>query len=59
MSEEKEYGGVGDYIAESFLKKFGITRGHIEKVKSILDNVDITTKDNVTTIQIKVIHKND
>lgn len=57
MSEEKRYGGVGDYITEALLKKFGITREHIDKVKSILDNVDIDTKDNVTTITIKLVNK--
>lgn len=57
MSKEKRYGGVGDYITEALLKKFGITREHIDKVKSILDNVDIDTKDNVTTITIKLVNK--
>lgn len=57
MSEEKQYGGVGDYITEALLKKFGITREHIDKVRSILDNVDITNENGVTTITIKLVNK--
>lgn len=58
MPEEKEYnGGITDYVIESLLKNFGITREHIDKVRSILDNIDIVNKDGVTTITIKIVNK--
>lgn len=58
MSEEKEYNiGMVDYIIESLLKNFGITREHIGKVRSILDNIDIVSKDGITTITIKIVNK--
>ena len=57
MSEENQYGGVGDYITDALLKNFGITREHINKVRSILDNIEIINKDGITTITIKVVNK--
>lgn len=57
MSEENQYGGVSDYIIETLLTNFGITKEHINKVRSILDNIEIINKDGVTTITIKVVNK--
>jgi hypothetical protein len=57
MSEENQYGGVGDYVIETLLKNFGITKEHINKVRSILDNIEIINKDGITTITIKVVNK--
>jgi hypothetical protein len=57
MSEENQYGGVSDYVIETLLKNFGITKEHINKVRSILDNIEIINKDGITTITIKVVNK--
>ena len=57
MSEENQYSGVGDYVIETLLKNFGITKEHINKVRSILDNIEIINKDGITTITIKVVNK--
>jgi len=58
MTSESNYGGfVSDAIAKKLLDSLGITQEQVDKVKAIIDNIDIKTENGVTTIQIKLLNK--
>ncbi len=55
---ENNYGGfISDAVTQKLLNSLGITMDQVDKVKNILDNIDIKTEDGVTIIQIKLLHK--
>ncbi len=55
---ENNYGGfISDTVTQKLLNSLGITMDQVDKVKNILDNIDIKTEDGVTIIQIKLLHK--
>jgi hypothetical protein len=55
---ENNYGGfISDAVTQKLLNSLGITMDQVDKVKNILDNIDIKTENGVTIIQIKLLHK--
>lgn len=58
MTSENNYGGfVSDVVTKKLLDSLGITQEQVDKIKAIIDNIDIKTENGVTTIQIKLLHK--
>lgn len=58
MTSENNYGGfVSDAVTKKLLDSLGITQEQVDKVKAIIDNIDIKTENGVTTIQIKLLNK--
>ena len=51
--QEKLYGGLTDSIVRNIMSSFGISQEHVDKVKAIIDNVDIEQEDDTTTIRLK------
>tara|TARA_Y100000004_G_C8755501_1_gene344277 strand:- start:203 stop:412 length:210 start_codon:yes stop_codon:yes gene_type:complete len=51
--QEKLYGGLTDSIVRNIMSSFGIDQEHVDKVKAIIDNVDIQQEDDTTTIRLK------
>lgn len=59
-STEDEYSNfIVDAVAKQLLDSLGLTQKHVDKVKSILDNVNIEKTNEATTITIKLLNKND
>jgi hypothetical protein len=55
---ENNYGGfISDAVTQKILNSLGITQDQVDKVKAIIDNIDIKTDNGVTTIQIKLLNK--
>jgi hypothetical protein len=46
--------GLSNILINSIMKRFEITDEMIDKIKSIVDNVDIQTEDGTTTIEINL-----
>jgi hypothetical protein len=58
MTSENNYGGfVSDVVTKKLLDSLGITQEQVDKVKTIIDNIDVKTENGVTTIQIKLLNK--
>lgn len=58
MQENSNYGGfITDIATKKLLDSLGITQEQVDKVKAIIDNIDIKTENGVTTIQIKLLPK--
>lgn len=56
--QENNYGGfISDAVTQKILNSLGITQDQVDKVKTIIDNIDIKTENGVTIIQIKLLNK--
>jgi hypothetical protein len=56
--QEANYGGMlSDIATRKILDSLGITQEQVDKVKKIVDNIDIRTENGVTIIQIKLLQK--
>ena len=53
MSEDQHYGGLTSVLLTKIMGDLGITQEMIDKVKTIIDNVDIQQDEDKTTIQVK------
>jgi len=53
MSEDQHYGGVASVLLSKIMEDLGITQEMVDKVKTIIDNVDIQQDEEKTTIQVK------
>jgi hypothetical protein len=51
---DKLYNGMIESIAENLLSFFGISEEQVDKVKAIIDNIDIKQENNQTVIDIKI-----
>lgn len=47
-------GSITSNIAENLLAFFGISQEHVDKVKTIIDNIDIKQDNGITVIDIKL-----
>jgi hypothetical protein len=56
--QKNNYGGfISDAVTQKILNSLGITQDQVDKVKAIIDNIDIKTENGVTIIQIKLLNK--
>ena len=53
MSKDKRYGGLASTIIQKIMGDFGITQEMVDKIRIMIDNVDIHQDENQTTIRIK------
>tara|TARA_R100000008_G_scaffold64686_1_gene41726 strand:+ start:588 stop:779 length:192 start_codon:yes stop_codon:yes gene_type:complete len=53
MSEGQRYGGLTSVVLKKIMGELGITQEMVDKIKSIVDNIDVQQSDESTTIQIK------
>ena len=53
MSEEQRYGGLVSTIIAKIMGDFGITQEMVDKIKTIIDNVDVQQDGETTTIRVK------
>lgn len=57
-SNQDKYGGfVSDIVTRKLLDSLGITQEHVDKVKSILDNINIENSKDMVTITVKIAKK--
>ena len=55
---QDKYGGfIADTVTKKLLDSLGVTQEHVDKVKSILDNINIESSDDTVTITIKIAKK--
>ena len=47
------YGGLASSIIKKIMADFGITQEQVDKIKAIIDNVNIEQTDETTTIGIQ------
>ena len=53
MSEDQRYGGLASTIIQKIMGDFGITQEMVDKIKTIIDNVDVQQDEDQTIIRIK------
>ena len=53
MPEDQRYGGLASTIISKIMGDFGITQEMVDKIKTMIDNVDVQEDENQTTIRIK------
>lgn len=51
---DERYGGIVDNFIDKILKQYGITEEHINKVKNLLDNIDVFDYDDKTVIRLSL-----
>ena len=51
--EDKRYGGLASTIIKKILTDFGITQEQVDKIKAVIDNVDVEQGEETTTIRIQ------
>ena len=51
---EDRYGGLTSVVLKKVMDELGITQKMIDKVKAVIDNVDIQRYDNKTVIELKL-----
>ena len=51
--QEDRYGGLTSVIIEKVMSEFGITKEMVDKVKTIIDHVDIQNFEDRTIVSIK------
>tara|TARA_Y100000361_G_scaffold152616_1_gene172480 strand:- start:872 stop:1060 length:189 start_codon:yes stop_codon:yes gene_type:complete len=51
--QEDRYGGLTSVIIEKVMSEFGITQEMVDKVKTIIDHVDIQNFEDRTIVSIK------
>lgn len=54
MSEDRRYGGLASTIVAKIMGDFGITQEMVDKIKTVIDNVDVEQDEDQTTIRLKV-----
>lgn len=52
-AEENEYGSIVEGVAKQLLSFFGISEEQVDKVKTIIDNIDIKQENGTTIIEVK------
>ena len=50
--EDRRYGGLASTIIKKILSDFGITQEQVDKIKAVIDNVDIQQDEETATIRI-------
>jgi hypothetical protein len=53
MSEDQRHGGLASTIIAKIMGDFGITQEMVDKIKTMIDNVDIQQDEKTTTIRVK------
>lgn len=53
MDEKWRYGGLTSVVLKQIMKELGITQEMVDKIKVIMDNVDVQQYEEKTVIQIK------
>jgi len=53
-SGDRRYGGLASTIVTKIMGDFGITQEMVDKIKTVIDNVDVEQDEDQTTIRIKV-----
>ena len=53
QSKDQRYGGLASTIITKIMGDFGITQEMIDKIKTIIDNVDVQQDEDQTIIRIK------
>lgn len=53
MSEDRRYGGLASTIVTKIMGDFGITQVMVDKIKTVIDNVDVEQDEDQTTIRLK------
>ena len=51
--EDRRYGGLASTIIKKILSDFGITQEQVDKIKAVIDNVDVEQGEETTTIRIQ------
>jgi len=52
-SGDRRYGGLASTIITKIMGDFGITQEMVDKIKTIIDNVDVQQDEDQTIIRIK------
>lgn len=52
-AEENEYGSIVEGVAKQLLSFLGISEEQVDKVKTIIDNIDIKQENGTTIIEVK------
>jgi|TARA_R100001163_G_C5010446_1_gene156548 isopentenyldiphosphate isomerase len=52
--EENRYGGLTSMIIKQVMAELGIKQETVDKIQSIVDNIDIQQYDQKTVIQLKL-----
>ena len=52
--EENRYGGLTSMIIKQVMAELGIKQETVDKIQSIVDNIDIQHYDDKTVIQLKL-----
>ena len=53
MSEDQRYGSLASTIIAKIMGDFGITQEMVDKIKTMIDNVDVQQDEDQTTIRVK------
>ena len=51
--EDRRYGGLASSIIKKILADLGITQEQVDKIKAVIDNVDVEQGEETTTIRIQ------
>ena len=51
---DDRYGGLTSVVLKKVMDELGITQKMVDKVKAVIDNVDIQRYDNKTVIELKL-----
>jgi len=54
MNKEEKYGGMMDSVMDKMLAMLGFSRDHIDKIKYILDTIEVTDEEVTISINDKV-----
>jgi len=54
MDEDKRYGGLTSVVLKQIMGELGITQEMVDKIKSMIDNVDIQKYGSKTVIELKL-----
>ena len=52
--DDDRYGGLTSVVLKKVMDELGITQKMVDKVKAVIDNVDIQRYDNKTVIELKL-----
>lgn len=52
-TEENQYGSIVESMAKQLLSFLGISEEQVDKVKTIIDNIDIKQENGTTIIEVK------
>lgn len=54
MNKEEKYGGMMDSVMDKMLAMLGFSRDHIDKIKYILDTIEVTDEEVTVSINDRV-----